>query len=177
MNLAATQILLVDDDVTFTEVMGRSLQRKGFTIAAAHDAEQALEQATQLQPERILLDLNLPGPSGLITLPKLLQVSPHSHIIMLTAYSSIATAVEAIKLGARDYLCKPTNTQQILAAFDGEQTSAAVANSPLSVDRLEWEHIQKVLQQHEGNVSATAKALGMHRRTLQRKLQKRPVRQ
>ena len=98
---------------------------------------------------------------------------------MLTGYSSIATTVEAIKLGAINYLCKPASIEEILNAFStGNSTGNAVTiqASPPSVDRLEWEHIQKVLNEHEGNISATARALGMHRRTLQRKLQKKPVR-
>ncbi len=169
------RILLVDDDVTFTEVMARSLSRQGFDVAIAHDAEQALDVAAKHQPEDILLDLNLPGPSGLVTLPRLLEVVPAATIVILTAYASVATAVEAMKVGARDYLVKPANSAEILAALRGEGGTAAVTEAPLSVERLEWEHIQKVLHQNEGNVSATAKALGMHRRTLQRKLQKRPV--
>ncbi|MEC8429588.1 MAG: helix-turn-helix domain-containing protein, partial [Pseudomonadota bacterium] len=115
---------------------------------------------------------------GLPLIPKLKQQLPQLDIVMLTGYSSINTAVEAIKLGASNYLCKPANADEILAAFEAEpDADIEISNAPISVNRLEWEHIQKVLAEHEGNVSATARALGMHRRTLQRKLQKRPVRQ
>jgi two-component system response regulator RegA len=98
-------------------------------------------------------------------------------VVILTGYSSVATAVEAIKLGALNYLCKPATLPEIIAAFDGENgdPDAAIAESPPSVDRLEWEHIQRVLADNHNNISATARQLGMHRRTLQRKLQKRPV--
>ncbi|MCX2979354.1 response regulator [Halieaceae bacterium IMCC14734] len=172
-------ILLVDDDEAFTAVMARGMQRQGFDVAVAHNSVQANELALTRQPSHILLDLNLPGASGLLALPELLRNAPNASIVILTGYSSIATAVEAMKLGATNYLCKPATVIEVLAAFEGQNTPARsiVPAAPLSVERLEWEHIQKILQQHEGNISATAKALGMHRRTLQRKLQKRPVRQ
>jgi two-component system response regulator RegA len=98
--------------------------------------------------------------------------------VVLTGYSSIVTAVEATRAGATNYLCKPATIEEVLAAFGGgtDPADTPIPSDPISVDRLEWEHIQRVLQEHEGNVSATARALGMHRRTLQRKLQKRPVR-
>jgi two-component system response regulator RegA len=98
-------------------------------------------------------------------------------VLILTGYSSISTAVEAIKLGAINYLCKPSGVEDIVAAFETKAGQAELQESPPSVNRLEWEHIQKVLNQNDGNISATAKILGMHRRTLQRKLQKRPVKQ
>jgi two-component system response regulator RegA len=98
--------------------------------------------------------------------------------VVLTGYSSIATAVEAIKLGAINYLCKPADADDVMAAFEHPDADPNVelADNPPSINRITWEHIQKVLQEHDGNISATARALGMHRRTLQRKLQKRPVR-
>ena len=174
---ARQDILLIDDDEAFTTVMARGMQRHGFNVEVAHDANRACELAAAQQPSHILLDLNLPGTSGLLTLPELLRSAPQASVVILTGYSSITTAVEAIKLGATDYLCKPATVAEVLAAFAGnsDQSRSIVPQEPLSVDRLEWEHIQKVLRQHQGNISATAKALGMHRRTLQRKLQKRPV--
>ena len=118
------------------------------------------------------------GPdSGLELVENLHAQHPHTRMLMLTGYASIATAVEAVKLGAIHYLAKPVDADEVVAAFsrqDGD-TSVSVTYQPLSVNRLEWEHIQKVLKEHEGNISATARALGMHRRTLQRKLQRRPV--
>ena len=121
----------------------------------------------------------MPGTSGLVILPRLLALAPDARLVVLTGYSSIVTAVEATRAGATDYLCKPATIEEVLTAFAGgvaETGATAIPSDPISVDRLEWEHIQRVLQEHEGNISATARALGMHRRTLQRKLQKRPVR-
>ncbi len=171
------RILLVDDDEAFTSVMARGFGRRGFTTLACHSAARALAACREFQPTHILLDLNMPGTSGLVVLPQLLALAPQANLVVLTGYSSIATAVEATKAGATNYLCKPASINEILAAFgEAEGTQpAAVPSEPISVDRLEWEHIQRVLNDNDGNISATARALGMHRRTLQRKLQKRPV--
>jgi two-component system response regulator RegA len=112
-------------------------------------------------------------------IPQLLAINADCRIVVLTGYASIATAVDAIKLGAIQYLAKPVEIEAILAAFetdDGPDLETAAPDEPLSVDRLEWEHIQRVLNENDGNISATARALKMHRRTLQRKLSKRPVR-
>jgi two-component system response regulator RegA len=171
------RILLIDDDEAFTRVMARGFERRGFRTRACHCAAQALDACDEFAPTHILLDLNMPGTSGLVALPQLLARAPQAQLVVLTGYSSIATAVEATKAGATNYLCKPASIDEILAAFDEGQgvAAAAVPSEPISVDRLEWEHIQRVLQDNDGNISATARALGMHRRTLQRKLQKRPV--
>ena len=172
------KILLVDDDTTFTAVMTRGFERRGFTVHSCNNGADALIAAAEFQPSHILLDLNMPETSGLVVLPELLAAAGAAELVVLTGYSSIATAVEATKLGAKNYLCKPATLDEILAAFGDQKTSVdvEVPNDPISVDRLEWEHIQRVLSDNDGNVSATARALGMHRRTLQRKLQKRPVR-
>jgi two-component system, response regulator RegA len=171
-------MLLVDDDPVFTGVMERGLGRRGFLTRACASAEEALAACDEFQPTHILLDLNMPGTSGLVALPQLLAAAPQAQLVVLTGYSSIATAVEATKAGATNYLCKPASIDDILAAFDPANRAAttAIADEPISVERLGWEHIQRVLHDHDGNISATARALGMHRRTLQRKLQKRPVR-
>ena len=171
------QLLLVDDDVTFSEVMARAFTQKGFATSAAHTVDDALANAQAKPPSHIVLDLNMPGGSGLSAIPGLLKASPKARIVVLTGYSSIATTVEAIKLGATNYLCKPATVSEILTAFDGEANSQAaeIELKLPSVERLEWEHIQKALHKNQGNVSATARELGMHRRTLQRKLQKKPV--
>ena len=128
-----------------------------------------------------LLDLKIHHDSGLELIAPLRAANPRARIILLTGYSSIPTAVAAIKLGADDYLCKPTGGDQLEAALLGDPASAQsepelpeITSAPLSVNRLAWEHIQRVLAENDGNISATARALGMHRRTLQRKLQKRP---
>ena len=175
----AHSVLLIDDDTVFTATLGRSLQRKGLDIHTAHDPASAQQQLDERRYDLILLDLNLNGESGLKLLSHMLRQQPEARIVMLTAYSSVATAVEAIKRGADNYLCKPVNTSDILSLLNPEDDNTGPSEylhaSPLSIDRLEWEHVQRVLMEHEGNISATARALNMHRRTLQRKLQKRPV--
>ncbi|MCB1678946.1 MAG: response regulator transcription factor [Halioglobus sp.] len=172
------RILLVDDDTVFTEVMARGLRRRGFVTRACATADHAIAACADFAPSHILLDLNLPGMSGLLAVPLLLQRTPGARLVVLTGYSSIATAVQATKSGACNYLCKPAGIDEILAAFDDDASGGgtAIPSEPISVERLEWEHIQRVLQDNGGNISATARALDMHRRTLQRKLQKRPVR-
>ena len=172
--------LVIDDDDTFNAVLIRALERRGIDARGARDGRSALALAGAWQPARVVLDLNLAGQSGLALIEPLLAVAPDCRIVVLTGYASIATAVEAVKRGAVQYLAKPVEVEAILRAFDdepGEAASEVDDAAPLSVDRLEWEHIQRVLQEHEGNISATARALKMHRRTLQRKLAKRPVRE
>jgi two-component system response regulator RegA len=172
-------LLLVDDDETFTRVMARAMTRRGFRVSTANSAEAGLALATADLPEYAVLDLKMDGDSGLVLLPKLHELDPEMRVLILTGYSSIATAVEAIKRGACNYLCKPADADDVLTALLSEHVvdlDSLVPENPMSVDRLQWEHIQRILAEHAGNISATARALGMHRRTLQRKLQKRPVR-
>lgn len=171
-------LLVIDDDATFNGVLVRALGRRGFAVQGATGAEEALALAEEMQPDRVVLDLNLGGLSGLTLIPRLLAIAPQVRIVVLTGYASIATAVDAVKLGAVQYLAKPVEVDAILAAFsEGEavEHQFTTLDEPLSVDRLEWEHIQRVLREHDGNISATARALKMHRRTLQRKLFKRPA--
>jgi len=172
-------LLVVDDDPTFAQVLARTLTRRGLCVAVAHDLASAIAAARKQKPQRAIVDLKIGAESGLQVIAALRETLPQIAIVMLTGYSSIATAVEAVKLGAINYLCKPADIDEILAAFDATAPNPDLTppDNPLSVDRLEWEHIQRVLQEFDGNISATARALGMHRRTLQRKLQKRPVRQ
>lgn len=172
------RLLIVDDDEMFCHVLSRALTRRGFDVMVAYDADQALTVAAQFLPTMATLDLKLEHSSGLKLLPELLTTVPHCRVVVLTGYSSIATAVEAIKLGAVNYLCKPADADDVIHAFEQQQgdPNIELADNPPSINRITWEHIQKVLQEHDGNISATARALGMHRRTLQRKLQKRPVR-
>ncbi len=178
MTSETPKILLVDDDPTFTAVMARGFERRGFEVERCDSATDAVNHCSKFRPSHILLDLNMPEVSGLVVLPQLLQAAPGARLVVLTGYSSIATAVEATKAGAVNYLCKPAGIDEILAAFAGDthRQEINVPNDPISVERLEWEHIQRILTENDGNISATARALGMHRRTLQRKLQKRPVR-
>ncbi len=172
-------LLLVDDDETFRRVLSKALTKRGFDVSVAQDVDAALLLAEENAPEYAVVDLKMPGPSGLVLVKRLKELDEETRIVMLTGFASIATAVEAIKLGATHYLAKPADADQIIAAFEreGGDEEMPVTPQPLSVDRLEWEHIQRVLNEHQGNISATARALKMHRRTLQRKLSKHPVRE
>ena len=169
-------LLLVDDDATFSQVLRLALEKRGFAVTVAHSVEQALPLAQTNPPEYAIVDLKMGGASGLMLIRALHELDQATRIVVLTGYASIATAVEAVKLGATQYLSKPANADEIVAAFGHHASADAPLNvQPPSVERLEWEHIQRVLQEHQGNVSATARALNMHRRTLQRKLSKRPA--
>jgi two-component system response regulator RegA len=172
------QLLLVDDDRTFCEVMARALSRRGFDVEVAHTPEEALALARERPPGFALVDLKMPNQSGLWLIPRLRAMTAHVRIVVLTGFASIATAVEAIKLGAVHYLAKPVDADEVVSAFQRDEGDPhlRVSVQPLSVERMEWEHIQRVLSAHSGNISATARTLRMHRRTLQRKLAKRPVR-
>jgi len=172
--------LILDDNDVFSTTLARSLGRRGFETTTAHSGEQALAAAMHTVFDYVTIDLNLAQDSGLQWIAPLRKALPNARLLVLTGYASIATTVQAVKLGADDYLAKPANVDSILSAlkFDGGRAdildSSALA-APLTVDRLEWEHIQRVLAEHQGNVSSTARALNMHRRTLQRKLAKKPA--
>lgn len=170
-------LLLVDDDPVFCRVLGLALERRGFRVVSSHDSLTALQLTQRKMPGYAVVDLNLGGDSGLRLIPCLIDLNPAIRIVVLTGYASLATAVDAIKLGAINYLAKPADADEVVAAFGataGDPT-APISSHPLSINRLEWEHIQRVLHDNAGNISATARQLGMHRRTLQRKLAKRPV--
>lgn len=171
------RILLVEDDPVFAGVLVRSLGRRGCDVIWAEDSDKARTLLGQEDFTHAILDLKLARESSLPLIPDLLQRWPDLQILVLTGYASIQTAVQAVKLGAINYLCKPADTDSILAALTQVAANAGetLSQQPLSVDRLEWEHIQKVMADCDNNVSATARALGMHRRTLQRKLAKKPV--
>lgn len=164
--------LLIDDDDAFLQVLQRSLSRQGIESRLAHSHQEAKVTLAEGPFDRCVLDLNLAGESGLQLLPELLDMRPDLEIVVLTGYGSIATAVEAMRRGAINYLCKPVTVNQLLAGFEPLDGSPDLRNEPPSVEEMEWEHIQRVLNENNGNVSATARALNMHRRTLQRKLQK-----
>jgi two-component system response regulator RegA len=171
-------LLLVDDDHSFCEVLGPALAARGFDVGVAHNVADAMKMATDDPPEYAVLDLKMPGVSGLELVRQLKALDENTRVVVLTGYASIATAVEAIKLGATHYLAKPADADEIVAALHRTEgdSSAAIGERPLSVARLEWEHIQRVLADCGDNISETARRLGMHRRTLQRKLAKRPAR-
>ncbi len=174
---ASRDLLIIEDDPVFGRVLAQALARRGYTVRHATNHQEALALAEAFPPREVVLDLNLGGSSGLTLIKPLLALSPDCRIVVLTGYASIATAVDAIKLGATHYLAKPAEVAAILKALQAAEPEpeAAAPSDTLSVSRLEWEHIQRVLAEHEGNISSTARALKMHRRTLQRKLAKRPV--
>lgn len=176
------QILVVDDDPVFTATLCRALDRLGHVAQSADSPDTALARirCDTAVFDAAVIDLRLGQRSGLALIEPLLAEAPALRILMLTGYASIATAIEAIKRGAFNYLPKPATARQIMAALTEDAvTEAAETGLPQgpSLRRMEWEHIQQVLARHEGNISATARALGMHRRTLQRKLAKRPTRE
>ncbi|GJM12685.1 MAG: DNA-binding response regulator [Pseudohongiella sp.] len=174
-------ILLVEDDEVFSRVMSRALSHRDYEVSHAANEDDALALIQSNNFNYAILDLNLGGHTSLGLIVPFKQSNPDSRILILTGYASITTAVEAIKLGADNYLAKPADADEILGALlESDQSSAMVDPDsaqlePMSVRRLEWEHIQKVLNENDGNISETARQLKMHRRTLQRKLQKRPV--
>jgi two-component system response regulator RegA len=175
---ARPTLLLVDDDLTLCRVLARSLEKRGFAVALSHNVNDATTKAQENPPEYAVIDLKMPGPSGLELIAVLKSLDEQTRIVVLTGYASISTTVEAMKLGATHYLVKPADANEIVAALrsDSGDVSVPINAQPLSIKRLEWEHIQKVLLENQGNVSVTAKSLGLHRSVLQRKLRKRPVR-
>jgi two-component system response regulator RegA len=171
------KMLLVDDDEIFCQVMQRALNRRGLVVDTFNSARAAVSAMNEKFYSQAIVDLKIAQESGLTLIKDLKMINPDIDIIMLTGYSSIPTAVEAVKLGALNYFCKPVEVDEILQAFEniGQTCEIELPENPTTLDRLEWEHIQKTLHDNEGNISACARILGMHRRTLQRKLQKRPV--
>lgn len=166
-------LLIVDDDAPFRERLVRAMRDRGYEAAGVADHPAAINAAREDSPELALVDLRLPGESGLSVVRDLKALDSSTVVVVLTGYGSIATAVESMKLGAASYLTKPANADQIVAAFDGTQPSDE-GEAP-SLARVEWEHIQRILADCDGNVSQAARVLGIHRRSLQRKLAKRPV--
>jgi two-component system response regulator RegA len=176
----ATSILLVDDDDVFRERLARAFRDRGLTVVEAGDHERALAALGDSGPTYALVDLRLPSGSGLDIVRAIAARSPSTVTIVLTGYGSIATALEAVKLGAAHYLTKPAGADDILASFarvtDGAEAPLEIEDDDVpSLDRVEWEHINRVLADSGGNVSEAARRLGIHRRSLQRKLGKRPV--
>jgi two-component system response regulator RegA len=170
--------LLVDDDQVLCEVLARAFQARGYGVRTAHSVREGIAAAQAAAPDYAVVDLRLPDSTGLKLITGLKAINPRMRIVVLTGHGSIPTAVEAVKLGATYYLTKPVDADEVVAALSKERPddSVAVEAKPMSVERLEWEHIQRVLRDNNDNVSATARALSMHRRTLQRKLKKHPAR-
>jgi two-component system response regulator RegA len=173
----APTVLVIDDDRRFAETLAQALERRGFRTAVAHTVETALAAARARRPDAAIVDLRLAAEDGLTLVEPLRACGAEMRIVVLTGYASIATAVKAIKLGADDYLAKPVTASAVADALlrDEPAESPIAAAEPMSPRRLEWEHIQRVLAEHAGNISETARALKMHRRTLQKKLAKRPL--
>ncbi len=168
-------ILLVDDDETFRQRLARAFADRGYDVRAAGNYDDALTSAREDSPQFAVVDLKMPGRSGLEVVRDLKAVDPTTKIVVLTGYGSIATAVDAVKLGATQYLPKPADADEILAALMRDEPEANAQEFPApSLARAEWEHIQRVLADSGGNVSEAARRLGMHRRSLQLKLRKHP---
>jgi len=182
-----TNILIIEDDEVLSAALKRRLEKFTFECYISNNSNDALLLCHQISPQIILLDMHLKQENGLDLIPLLRAAQPKTKIILITGFGSIATAVKAIKLGADDYLAKPVDTQTLLKVIKGEaenlhfernlETDVSLTNesNTLSTDQIEWEHINQVLKVNEGNVSAAARQLSMHRRTLQRKLKKRPT--
>lgn len=176
------RLLLVDDDERLRERLGLALHDRGYEVRTAKDTAHAMRVADAWTPERVVVDLRMPGQSGLELIKQLKEFVPDVEIVVLTGYGSIATAVDAVRLGALGYVNKPADADMVLAAFDrGEaEPMTEVAEDDWrtpTLARAEWEHIQTVLSETGGNISEAARRLGLHRRTLQRKLQKKPPRE
>ena len=171
-------LLIVDDDEIFRDRLGRAFERRGYDVRVAADHDEAIALAEEESPEMAVIDLRMNGPSGLEVLERLLEIDAATRAVILTGYGSIATAVDAVRIGAVNYLPKPADVDDILAAFErGEKPP--LHGTSLSFDaptlaRAEWEHINRVLADCGGNISEAARRLGIHRRTLQRKLEKYP---
>ncbi len=165
-------VLVVDDDRTFANALATALRRRGYKPMLAHNYEDAISEAEAWKPARAVVDLRMPGKGGLEVVDELKRKDPDIAVVVLTGFGSIATAVEAVKLGAVNYLTKPADVEDILQAF--ERTQASLDLQPpghsASLEEVEWEHLQRVLTECGGNISEAARRLGMHRRSLQRKL-------
>ncbi len=173
-------LLIADDDVAFRTRLARAMEKRGFEVVTAGSLREATELARATTPAYAVLDMRLSDGNGLEIVPVVAESRPGARVVMLTGYGNIATAVSAIKAGAVDYLAKPAEADQIAAALTDEDGSRALPpppENPMSADRVRWEHIQRVFEQCDRNVSETARRLRMHRRTLQRILNKHAPRQ
>ncbi|MCD2324325.1 response regulator transcription factor [Sphingomonas sp. IC-56] len=171
------RLLIIEDDAVLARTLARSFERRGYQAVVLGSPTGLAEAAEQLQPTHAIIDLRLGGASGLGCIRTLHEHDEGTRIVVLTGFASIATAVEAIKLGATNYLTKPANTDDIEAAFDkvdGDE-DANITTRPTSIKTLEWEHIHQVLVETDFNISEAARRLGLHRRTLVRKLEKRHI--
>ena len=170
-------LLLVDDDEPFVRRLERAMEKRGFQVDVAQSVAEGIAKATARSPAYAVIDLRLEDGNGLDVVERLREKRPDSRIVVLTGYGAIATAVAAVKIGATDYLSKPADANDITAALlSREGGLPPPPENPMSADRVRWEHIQRVYELCERNVSETARRLSMHRRTLQRILAKRSPR-
>ena len=170
---APRRLLLVDDDEAFRRRLAQALERRGYEVAVAGGVVEACEMAGDVRPEFAVVDLRMPDGSGLDVVQAVRAMRDDARVVVLTGYGNIATAVAAVKAGAVDYLAKPADADEIDAALNmGDRPLPPPPENPMSADRVRWEHIQRVFEQCDRNVSETARRLGMHRRTLQRILAK-----
>lgn len=171
------RLILIEDDDKFATTLKRSFERRGYVVAHVRGLDEALATLEAFAPGYAVVDLKLAGESGLACVRALADRDPTMMIVVLTGFASIATAVEAIKLGASHYLAKPSNTDDIEAAFEKREgdIGASIAGRATSIKNLEWEHIHQALVDTDFNISEAARRLGMHRRTLARKLEKRRI--
>lgn len=171
------KLVIVEDDASFARALQRSFERRGYQVTVCPDSQTLAGKLADVSPRYAVVDLKLAGPSGLECVKLLHAHDPDMRIVVLTGFASIATAVEAIKLGACHYLAKPSNADDIEAAFAREEGDANVAltQRQSSIKTLEWERIHQTLAETDFNISEAARRLGMHRRTLARKLSKRRV--
>jgi two-component system response regulator RegA len=170
-------VLVVDDDDVFRSRLCRAFRDRGCEAHEVSRPEETLDLARSVSPDLVLLDLKMPGIGGLDLIQAIKKLDTTITVIILTGYGSIPTAMQALKLGADSYLGKPADTDQILAAYRDLEAGANEKSTPTSVPslaRVEWEHIQRVLSDCSGNITQAAKLLGIHRRSLQRKLSKYP---
>jgi two-component system response regulator RegA len=173
-----TSMLVADDSQLFRERLARAFRDRGFRVSAACDYDQAMELARQEAHQLAVVDLRMPGRSGLELVRDLLDLDPEMRVLVLSGFGSIATAVDAVKLGAVNFLPKPADADEILAAFGRSdvklpEEATVETTEPPSLARVEWEHIHRVLADCNGNISEAARRLNIHRRSLQRKLRKR----
>ena len=178
LDLGSEQWLIIDDDTVFCRILKKSLDKLGYKVGVTHDGATALMQASELLPNYIILDLNIGQENGVDLIEPLLAIVPQAKILMLTGYASIATAVTAVKLGAYHYLPKPCGIDEVMKALNIDplrhtHQATTPIDERLSLEHHEWEYIHQVLEECQGNISEAARVLKMHRRTLQRKLQKK----
>lgn len=167
-----SKLLVCDDDKAFRQRLARSLRGRGFTVLEAEDAKSGVDAVTEYSPDGVVVDMRMPGESGLWLVQQVRHLLPAARIVVLTGFGSIATALDAMRLGATNYLTKPASLEKILEAFFPEQSAPATSAELPSLAEVEQEYVNRVLAEHEGNVSQAAKVLGVHRRSLQRRLRK-----